>query len=148
MVAKASSQAAVDGGGEHHPGIAHGQGHLFQLGIDGAGFEKNDAVGGADMLGRHGGQHGDARAAKHDIAVADLPGRGHGHHLSAGIVRFSGHGSFFFPSPFWKGSLQFSIFVSVFGFPRKKSVFRRVRIKAEICESRGMRRIMVRRSDE
>ena len=81
-------QAAMHGRPRHDPGVGHGHGHLFQSRIDGAGLEKNHAVGRTDMLGRHGRQHGDAGAAKDDLTVPDLPGRRHRHHLPRSVMHF------------------------------------------------------------
>jgi hypothetical protein len=60
-------------------------GDFFKVGVDSAGLEKDHTVGGADMLGRHGRQHGDARAAKDNLPVLDLSGRGYSHHLTQGV---------------------------------------------------------------
>jgi hypothetical protein len=72
MVANESARLPLTDAPVHDARVSDSHGNLLELRIDGPGLEKNDALGGVDVLGRHGGEHGNAGSAKDDVAVVYL----------------------------------------------------------------------------
>ena len=66
--------------------VANRHGQVLELARHGASLKDDAAVGRVGVLCQHRAEHRQARAGKHDLAVADLAGSGNGHQLRERVV--------------------------------------------------------------